>query len=78
MSGIYKKIYSKLENKNVTINEITNIQHHYDPLENVRADKTKGEQAVLGTKIEDDKYKSTCEYELLRCIYINCDIIIIS
>ena len=55
-------IYSKLENKNVTINEITNIKHHYDPLENVRTDKTKGEQTLIGAKIEDDKYKSTGEY----------------
>ena len=59
-------IYSKLENKNVTINEITNIKHHYDPLENVRTDKKKGEQTLMDTKVEDGKYKSTGEYGFQR------------
>ena len=48
---------SKCGDKNVIINEVTNTKHHYDPLEKVRADAKKLEQALISTKIEYDNCK---------------------
>ena len=49
---------SKSGDKNVIINEITNIKHHYDPLEKVRADKKKLEEAMMITKLGNTKNKA--------------------
>ena len=45
------------DNKNVIINEVTNIKHHYDPLEKVRADKKKLEQALLNNNLDKKTVK---------------------
>ena len=49
--------HTKSGDKNVFINEITNIKHHYDPLEKVRADVKKLEQAQKNSKTEESKRK---------------------
>ena len=54
-------IYSKLGDKNVNINEVTNITHHYDPLEKVLAEKKKLEQTVVNTKMKEDIRKAAGE-----------------
>ena len=46
-------IYAKLGDKNVTINEVTNTKHHYDPLEYLN--KAKSKQNGTDTKQETDK-----------------------
>ena len=51
-------IGSKSGDKNVIINEITNTKHHYDPLEKVRADAKKLEQALMITNIDKDMCKT--------------------
>ena len=48
---------TKSGDKNVFINEITNIKHHYDPLEKVRADVKKLEQAKKTIEIEKTNKK---------------------
>ena len=49
--------HTKSGDKNVFINEITNIKHHYDPLEKVRDDVKKLKQAQKNTKAEESKIK---------------------
>ena len=49
--------HTKSGDKNVFINEITNIKHHYDPLEKVRADVKKLEQAEKNIELEKGKTK---------------------
>ena len=56
---------SKSVDKHVNINEITNIKHHYDPLEKVRADKKKLEEAMMNTKIEDSMIHFECKCTIL-------------
>jgi hypothetical protein len=52
------KMGSKSGDKNVIINEVTNKEHHYDPLEKVRADKKKLEEALMSTKLGNIKNKA--------------------
>ena len=49
---------NKSGDKNVIINEITNIKHHYDPLEKVRADVKKLEQAKKSAETENENNKN--------------------
>jgi hypothetical protein len=49
---------SKSGDKKVNINEVTNKEHHYDPLEKVRADKKKLEEALMSTKLGNIKNKA--------------------